>query len=107
MNCKCGSVRWDLIRAAVTWAGLCVRACVFVCVRVCDEENHGCSRCLFLKWTAKRDPLVTSNFVSVNCKCRSVSCDVFRAAVMWLGDACARVSFCMGICLCVGCHFGY
>ena len=30
---------------------------------------------------AKGDPIVMSDFVSVNCKCGSVSCDVLRAAV--------------------------
>ena len=32
---------------------------------------------------AKGDPIVMSDFVSVNCKCGSVSCDVLRAAVTW------------------------
>ena len=36
-NCKCGSVRWEMIRAAVTWALRCVcaRVCLCVCVCVC------------------------------------------------------------------------
>ena len=90
MNCKCGSVRWDLIKAAVTWAGLCVRTCVFVCVRVCDEEK---SR--MLSMSIFEMDSTESNFVSVNCKCRSVSCDVFRAAVTWTG---CRVSGCVILC---------
>ena len=41
VNCKCGSVRWDVIRAAVTWALRCVcaRVCVFVFVM---RMYHGC-----------------------------------------------------------------
>ena len=39
-NCKCGSVRWDVIRAAVTWALRCVcaRVCLCVCVCVFGED---------------------------------------------------------------------
>ena len=35
VNCKFGSVRWDVIRAAVTWAGRCVRACACACASRC------------------------------------------------------------------------
>ena len=37
-NCKCGSVRWEMIRAAVTWALRCVCARVCLCVCVFGED---------------------------------------------------------------------
>ena len=43
VNCKCGSVRWDVIRAAVTWALRCVCARVCLCVFVfVGRMYHGC-----------------------------------------------------------------
>ena len=43
-------------------------------------------------------PSVTSNFVSVNCKCGSAKWDVIRTAVTWAGRCvCARV--CVYICV--------
>ena len=63
---------------------MCVRVCVCVFVFVMRMYD-GCFSMSILKWRAKSDPIVMSNFVSVNCKCRSVSCDVFRAAVTWTG----------------------
>ena len=42
-----------------------------------------------------------SDFVSANCKCRSVSCDAFRASVTWTQwCVCARVTLCGCIFVC-------
>ena len=67
------------------------------------------SRCLFLKWRSKSDPIVMLDFVSVNCKCRPVSCDVFRAAVKWTRRCVRACDFvwvyeCMFVFVC---DFGY
>ena len=84
---------------------VCACVCVCFCVRLCLW--WGCItvafRCLLLKRRAKSDPIVMSNFVSVNCKCRSVSCDVLRAAVTCV---CARVILC-GYMFVFFCDFGY
>ena len=62
---------------------------VCVCVRGCITDALWYR---LLKWRAKGYPSVTSNFVSVNCKCGSVRWDVIRAAVTWAWRCvCARV----------------
>ena len=76
-----------------------------VCVRGCITAAP---RYLLLKWRVTVYPSVTTNFVSVNCKCVSVRWDVIRAAVSWAGRCvCARlyvVSLRVGVRVCVsGC----
>ena len=58
VNCKCGSVRWDVIRAAVTWARRCVcaRVCLWVFVFVM-RMYHGC----FLRYIFEMESKERSN----------------------------------------------
>ena len=73
--CVNANAREEHLSLALTCTqSLCV--CVCVCGCITDALRY-----VLLKWRAKGHPSVTSNFVSVNCKCGSVRWDVIRAAV--------------------------
>ena len=83
-------------------------ACIGVCL--CVRTYHGWFSMSILKCRATRDPLVMSDFASVNCNSRSVSCDAFRASVYVF--KCMGVCrfdcmyVCMYVCMCVCGHVG-
>ena len=61
----------------------CECVCVCKCLCLCVRMYHGRFSMSICEMESKERSFVMSDFVSVNCKCGSVSCDVLRAAVTW------------------------
>ena len=75
-NCKCGSVRWEVIRAAVTWALRCVcaRVCLCVCVfAFLGRMYRGCVLRYIFEMKSKEVSNCQGKCCQREFKCRSVS----------------------------------